>query len=215
MAKKSPKAASAEPAAQAAQTTPAGEQTTAEPAADSPSAADGSGNDADKGEGQQGADAAALQAALESANAEVEQLKDRALRTQAEVENIRRRAARDVENAHKFALERFASALLPALDGLEKSAESAASAEDRQAVAEGVALCLKLLLDALGKNGVEQVDPLGEPFDPSRSEAMALVENPDAEPNSVMEVMQKGYLLNGRLIRAAKVIVAKAPEEGD
>ena len=215
MAKKSPKAASAEPAAQAAQTTPAGEQTAAEPAADSPSAADDSGNDAVRGEGQQGADAAALQAALESANAEVEQLKDRALRTQAEVENIRRRAARDVENAHKFALERFASALLPALDGLEKSAESAASAEDRQAVAEGVALCLKLLLDALGKNGVEQVDPLGEPFDPSRSEAMALVENRDAEPNSVMEVMQKGYLLNGRLIRAAKVIVAKAPEEGD
>ena len=159
-------------------------------------------------------DAAAQQAALESAKEEIDQLKDQALRSQAEVENIRRRAARDVENARKFALERFAKDLLPALDGLQKSAESAAAATDVKAVADGVSLSLKLLLDTLRKNGIEQVDPLGEPFDPARSEAMALVENPDAEPNSVMEVMQKGYLLNGRLLRAAKVIVAKPPEAG-
>ena len=149
-----------------------------------------------------------LQAALQAAEDEVASLKDAALRAQADVENMRRRAARDVENAHKFALERFTESLLPVVDSLEKSVESAA---DAAAVSEGVSLCLKLFLDTLAKNGIEQVDPLGEPFDPSRSEAMAMVENLDAEPNSVMEVMQKGYALNGRLVRAAKVIVAKAP----
>ena len=157
-----------------------------------------------------------LQAALEAAEDEVASLKDAALRAQAEVENMRRRAARDVENAHKFALERFAEGLLPVLDSLEKSVESAAKATDaaavaEAAVAEGVALCLKLFIDTLAKNGIERIDPLGEPFDPSHSEAMAMVENPDAEPSSVTEVMQKGYVLNGRLVRAAKVIVAKAP----
>lgn len=211
MAKKSPKAASAEPAAEAAQATPAAEQAAAEPAADMPPE-DGSGKDAERGGEEQGVDAAALQAALDAANAEVGQLQDQALRAQAEVENIRRRAAKDVDNARKFALERFAGDLLPALDGLEKSAESAAAATEVKAVAEGVALSLKLLLDTLKKNGVEQLDPLGEPFDPAHSEAMAMVENPDAAPNSVMEVMQKGYLLNGRVVRAAKVIVAKAPD---
>ena len=151
-----------------------------------------------------------LQAALQAAEDEVASLKDAALRAQADVENMRRRAARDVENAHKFALERFAESLLPVIDSLEKSVESAAEAADAS-VSEGVGLCLKLFLDTLARNGIEQVDPLGEPFDPSLSEAMAMVENPDAEPNSVMEVMQKGYALNGRLVRAAKVIVAKAP----
>ena len=151
-----------------------------------------------------------LRAALEAAEDEVASLKDAALRAQADVENMRRRAARDVENAHKFALERFAEGLLPVVDSLEKSVESAAEAADG-AVSEGVGLCLKLFLDTLAKNGIEQLDPLGEPFDPSQSEALAMVENPDAEPNSVMEVMQKGYALNGRLVRAAKVIVAKAP----
>ena len=170
-----------------------------------------------------------LQAALDAAREEAASLKDAALRAQAEVENVRRRAARDVENAHKFALERFAESLLPVVDSLEKSVESlqsasgsqAADAEgttgqpaeaaDAAAVSEGVGLCLKLFLDTLARNGIEQVDPLGEPFDPARSEAMAMVENPDAEPNSVIEVMRKGYALNGRLVRAAKVIVAKAP----
>lgn len=151
-----------------------------------------------------------LQAALEAAQDEMASLKDAALRAQADVENMRRRAARDVENARKFALERFAESLLPVIDSLEKSVESAAEAADAS-VSEGVGLCLKLFLDTLARNGIEQVDPLGEPFDPSLSEAMAMVENPDAEPNSVMEVMQKGYALNGRLVRAAKVIVAKAP----
>ena len=163
---------------------------------------------APEADGEDGPD---LQAVLEAAQEEAASLKDAALRAQADVENMRRRAARDVENAHKFALERFAEGLLPVVDSLEKSVESARESSDVAAVAEGVGLCLKLFLDTLAKNGIEQIDPLGEPFDPALSEALAMVENPDAEPNSVMEVMQKGYVLNGRLVRAAKVIVAKAP----
>lgn len=155
-------------------------------------------------------DIESLKAALAAAQQEAAAAGDARLRSQAEVENIRRRANRDVQNAHKFALERFAADLLPVLDGLEKSAESAV-AQDSKAIADGVALLLKLFLDILAKHQIEQVDPLGAPFDPTQSEAMAMVENPDAEPNSVVEVMQKGYLLNGRLLRAAKVIVAKAP----
>jgi molecular chaperone GrpE len=155
-----------------------------------------------------------LPAALETALAEAEALKDAALRAQAEVENIRRRAARDVENAHKFALERFTANLLPVLDSLEKAVESATSAEDASAVGQGVDLSLKLFLTTLANSGVEQIDPHGEPFNPEHHEAIAMVENPDAEPNSVMEVIQKGYVLNGRLVRAAKVIVVKAPVDG-
>ena len=155
-----------------------------------------------------------LPAALETALAEAEALKDAALRAQAEVENIRRRAARDVENAHKFALERFTANLLPVLDSLEKAVESVASAEDASTVGQGVDLSLKLFVTTLANSGVEQIDPHGEPFNPEHHEAIAMVENPDAEPNSVMEVIQKGYVLNGRLVRAAKVIVVKAPIDG-
>ncbi len=153
-------------------------------------------------------------AQLAALQAEVELLKDQALRSQAEAENIRRRAARDVENAHKFALEKFASDLLPVIDSLEKAVESAKDGEaaaDAQAIGEGVALSLKLFIDVLEKAGISQVHPLGEPFDPQLHEAMAMVENPDAEPNSVLDVMQAGYTLNGRLVRAAMVVVSKAP----
>jgi molecular chaperone GrpE len=149
--------------------------------------------------------------------AEIDDLKDRLLRSQAEAENTRRRAARDVENAHKFALEKFAGELLPVVDSLEKAVEAARGDDNGgqidEAIGQGVELSLKLFLDVLAKAGVEQIDPAGEPFDPQHHEAMAMVENPDAEPNSVLEVMQKGYTLNGRLIRAAMVIVSKAPTD--
>jgi molecular chaperone GrpE len=125
------------------------------------------------------------------------------------VENIKRRAARDVEHAHKFAVEKLISDLFAVIDSLEKAVETAAETEGAESIAEGVELSLKLFTDTLGKSGVEQVDPLGEPFDPQLHEAIAMVPNPDAEPNSVMEVMQKGYVLNGRLVRAAKVIVVQ------
>jgi molecular chaperone GrpE len=149
------------------------------------------------------------------AKRQVAGLKDQVLRAQAEMENVRRRAARDVENAHKYALERFTSDLLPVLDSLEKAIEAAgeSAGEAAGAIKEGVELSLKLFLTTLEKAGVIQVDPHGEPFDPQLHEAMAMVPNPDTEPNSVIEVMQKGYTLNGRLVRAAKVVVSAAPSQ--
>lgn len=154
---------------------------------------------------------------LEEALAEQAALKDQALRAAAEAENVRRRAARDVENAHKFALEKFVGSLLPVLDSLDKAVESSAThAEAGEqgalgAVVEGVELSRKLMLDTLEKFGVERIDPLGEPFDPQLHEAMSMVDAPDAEPNSVIRVLAPGYTLNGRLVRAAMVMVAKGP----
>ena len=163
---------------------------------------------ADAGEASAGAvDPALLQAQEEAAS-----FRDLALRAQAETENIRRRAARDVEQAHKFALEKFAGELLPVLDSIEKAVEAAgalAEGEDTQAMAEGVSLCHRLFLDTFGKAGITPLDPLGEPFDPEQHQAMAMIDAPNAAPNSVVDVLQKGYLLNGRLLRAAMVVVAK------
>ena len=151
-----------------------------------------------------------LSCALSEAETKVAQLQDQALRAKADVENMRRRAARDVENAHKYALERMTGELLPVLDSLEKAVESATLTKDADAIGEGVELSLKMFLSVLNKVGIVQLDPLGEPFDPQFHEAIAMVENPDGEPNSVMEVIQRGYSLNGRLVRAAKVVVVKA-----
>ena len=149
----------------------------------------------------------------EAVEAELAKVKDQLLRTIAESENIRRRASRDVENAHKFAVEKLLNDLFPVLDSLEKAVETATQTTGAEAIAEGVELSLKMFVSTLEKSGVAQIDPLGEPFDPKHHEAMAMVPNPDAEPNSVMEVMQKGYLLNERLVRAAKVIVVKAADQ--
>jgi molecular chaperone GrpE len=151
-------------------------------------------------------------AAMEIAN-----LQDRALRAQAELENVRRRASRDVENAHKYALERFAADLLPVLDSLEKAVEvtHGTAAENAKTLGEGIELSLKLFLSTCEKAGLSQIDPHGEPFDPNLHEAIAMVPNPDAEPNSVMEVMQKGYTLNGRLVRAARVVVVQGEDKQD
>lgn len=154
----------------------------------------------------------ALTARVGKLEEQIEQYRDQALRSQAEAENTRRRAARDVENAHKFALEKFAGDLLPVLDSLEKAVEAAAGSDGADSIAEGVDLSLKLFLSVLEKHGVERLDPAGEPFDPQVHEAMAMVPSDHAEPNSVLEVMQAGYLLNGRVVRAAKVVVARAPE---
>lgn len=151
-------------------------------------------------------------AAAEAATAAAE---DRALRAAAEAENTRRRTERSIENAHKFALERFVGDLLPAVDSFERAADAAGSTESDAgavaAIAEGVALSLKLLLEAMDKQGIAAVDPLGAPFDPKLHEAMSMVEKAEAEPGSVVEVFQKGYTVNGRLARPARVIVAKAP----
>lgn len=152
---------------------------------------------------------------LSAEQQQIAELQDQALRAKAEVDNMRRRTAREVEGAHKFAIEKFARELLPVLDSLEKAVDTAGVAENSaEVIAEGVALCLKLFSGALEKSGVERIDPLGEPFDPQHHEAMTMVDNPDAEPNSVMDVMQAGYVLNGRVLRAAKVVVVKPPATG-
>lgn len=155
-----------------------------------------------------------LRSRLEELEQKVDSYRDQALRAQAEAENTRRRASRDVEHAHKFALEKFAAELLPVIDSLEKAVEVASDSEAAGAIAEGVELSLKLFLSVLEKHGIEQIDPAGEPFDPQVHEAMTMVPSHHAEPNSVVEVMQRGYLLNGRLVRAAKVVVARAPDPG-
>ena len=148
----------------------------------------------------------ALRETVATLERELAEAKDKLLRARAEGENTRRRAARDTENATKFALTRFAGELLPVIDNFERALEAAG---DDSAVREGLDLSMKLLFGVLEKAGIEVVDPIGEPFDPTYHEAMATVDNPDAEPGSVTEVVQKGYVLNGRLLRAAMVLVAK------
>ncbi|WP_250655167.1 nucleotide exchange factor GrpE [Alkalimarinus coralli] len=141
---------------------------------------------------------------------QISELKDQALRATADAQNIRRRAEKDVEKAHKFALEKFSKELLPVVDGLEKTIESSQAEEgEKNALVEGVEMTLSILIAGLKKFSVEQVNPVGEPFDPALHEAMSMIDAPDAEPNSVIAVIQKGYTLNGRLIRPAMVMVAK------
>lgn len=143
--------------------------------------------------------------------AELEAAKDAALRAQADAMNVQRRAEQEVEKARKFALERFCGDLLSVVDNLERALESSGDEQGSAALAEGVELTRKGFMDVLSKYGVETIDPQGEPFDPETAQAMSMVEQPDVEPNSVVAVMQKGYLLNGRLLRPAMVMVSKAP----
>ena len=145
-----------------------------------------------------------------STEGEIEALKDQLLRTAAESENIRRRASRDVENAHKYANEKLLEDLLPVLDSLEKALELPDQSDDAKAVLEGIEISLRMFRETLERGGVLIVDPLGEPFDPSKHEALAMVPKDEVEPNSVIEVVQKGYLLNERVVRAARVIVSAA-----
>ncbi|MGB2191840.1 MAG: nucleotide exchange factor GrpE [Luminiphilus sp.] len=143
--------------------------------------------------------------------AELEAAKDAALRAQADAMNVQRRADQEIEKARKFALERFCGDLLSVVDNLERALESSGDEQGTAALAEGVELTRKGFMDVLAKYGVETVDPQGEPFDPETAQAMSMVEQPDVEPNSVVAVMQRGYLLNGRLLRPAMVMVSKAP----
>ncbi|MFS2222009.1 nucleotide exchange factor GrpE [Pantoea sp. B65] len=133
------------------------------------------------------------------------------LRAQAEIENIRRRAELDIEKAHKFALEKFANELLPVIDSLERALELADKANpELTAMIEGIELTLKSLLDAVRKYGVEVVGETNVPFNPDVHQAMSMMESEDVPPNHVLMVMQRGYTLNGRLLRPAMVAVSKA-----
>ncbi|UZE24536.1 nucleotide exchange factor GrpE [Pseudomonas sp. B21-056] len=137
---------------------------------------------------------------------------DQALRVAADLQNVRRRAEQDVEKAHKFALERFAGDLLPIIDSLERGLElSNPDDENIRPMREGIELTLKMFQDTLKRYQLEAIDPHGEPFNAEHHQAMAMQESGDVEPNSVLKVFQKGYLLHGRLLRPAMVVVSKAP----
>ena len=145
-----------------------------------------------------------------SLETQVEELKEALIRSQADLQNVRRRAERDVENAHKYAVEKFVKDLLAVLDSMDRALELAQTTESFDAsMLEGTQMTHKLLLDTAARHGVEPINPVGEPFDPQEHQAMSMVESADHDPNTVMAVMQKGYKLEGRVIRAAMVMVTK------
>jgi molecular chaperone GrpE len=148
--------------------------------------------------------------ALAELQARVDENWDKFLRASAELENVRKRAARDVENAHKFALERFAGDLLTVCDSLEMALGTGDEATV-DSLKEGSEATLKLLGSVLARFGIEEVNPEGEPFDPELHEAMTMQPSDDVEPGSVVTVFQKGFTLNGRLLRPARVVVAAEP----
>lgn len=148
---------------------------------------------------------------LQALQAKADENWDKYLRTAAEMENVRKRAARDVEKAHKFALERFATELLAVCDSLEMAQGTDADASV-ESMKEGSEATLKLLRSVLSRFDVEELDPHGEPFDPAVHEAMTMQPSADAEPGTVLTVFQKGYALNGRLLRPARVVVASEPQ---
>lgn len=158
---------------------------------------------------------AKLEAALEVANGTIEGQKDAVLRARADMENARRRADQEVDKARKFALERFAGELLPVLDNLERAIQVAdVQNEAIKPIVEGVDLTLKSFISIVEKFGMEIVDPQGETFNPELHQAMSMQETTEFAPNSVMAVMQKGYTLNGRLLRPAMVMVSRAASGG-
>jgi molecular chaperone GrpE len=150
-----------------------------------------------------------LAAQLAAAQAKATENWEVALREKAEADNVRRRAERDVTNAHKYAIERFAEDLLPVLDSLDKGLELQVEGDQVDAMREGMSMTRDMLVKVLEKNGVERVEPLNQPFNPEFHEAMVMQESSEHEPNHVMAVFQPGYMLNGRLVRPARVVVSK------
>jgi molecular chaperone GrpE len=156
---------------------------------------------------------AQLREALTAAEVRVDEARDAHMRALAELENVRRRAVKDVESAHRYGLEKFAAELLHVLDSLEAGLEAGKTA-DAQSLLAGKEATLKLLQKAFEKFGIAEINPLGAPFDPQQHEAIAVEESRSAEPDSVLKVIQKGYQLNGRLLRPARVVVSRAPQRG-
>ncbi|OOE63978.1 MULTISPECIES: nucleotide exchange factor GrpE [Salinivibrio] len=154
-----------------------------------------------------------LEAALEASEAKVQEQQDSVLRARADVDNMRRRTEQEVDKARKFALEKFAGELLPVIDNLERAVEMADKEDESiKPMVEGVELTLKTMMDTIDKFGLKAIDPQGQPFDPELHQAMTIQESAEHEPNTVMMVMQKGYELNGRVVRPAMVMVSKAPQ---
>jgi molecular chaperone GrpE len=170
--------------------------------------------EADAGGGQTTPTTEELVLLLEDARSKADEHRDMALRARAEMENLRKRQAKELENAHKFALERFVAELLPVRDSMELGLDAAQDdAADVARLREGSELTLKLLSDVMEKFSVTQVDPDGEPFNPELHQAMSMQPRDDVPPNTVVTVVQKGYQLNGRLVRPAMVIVSQASGE--
>ena len=165
------------------------------------------------GEGEEPIESSAdtADAGPQDLEAELAAAQDAALRAQADAMNVQRRSEQEIDKARKFALERFCGDLLGVVDNLERAMESSSDAGGDAALIEGIKLTHKGFMDVLTKYGVVPVDPMGEPYNPETAQAMSMVEQPDAEPNTVVAVMQKGYTLNGRLLRPAMVMVSKAP----
>ena len=151
---------------------------------------------------------------LEDLRTKAAQYKDQLLRARAELENQRKRGARENEEARKYALQSFVHELLPVKDSLEKGLEAASTdaGSEAESLRHGIQLTLKLWGEALVRAGVEEIDPSGQPFDPDLHEALSMRRSPGVPVNTVLEVAQKGYLLNGRLVRPARVIVAGGGE---
>ena len=163
--------------------------------------------------GEGGAGEPSMEAVVAQLEEDLAAARDAALRSQADAQNIKRRAEQDVEKARKFALEQFARELLPVVDNLERALAAAAGEDEAiKPIADGVELTLKSFLDVMKKFHIEAVDPAGEPFDHDLHQAIGMQPNADVEPNTVLEVMQKGYTLNGRLMRPAMVMVSKAAQ---
>tara|TARA_B110000208_G_scaffold121946_1_gene148839 strand:- start:499 stop:1131 length:633 start_codon:yes stop_codon:yes gene_type:complete len=157
-----------------------------------------------------------LELALVAAKSTVSDQKDSVIRAKAEVDNVRRRSAQDVEKARKFALDKFAAELLPVVDNLERAIATVNKEDEgQQGLAEGVELTLQSMMAALDKFGIKVVDPLDQPFNPELHQAMSMQEIEGVAPNTVIAVMQKGYELNGRLVRPAMVMVSKASPSVD
>lgn len=182
----------------------------AEPASESPGESDTADDTAATAQPQA---SGAPQDELSELREQLEEAREQQLRLAAELDNVRKRTAREVENAHRFGIERFAQALLPVID----SFEAALNAEHPQieSLLEGQRATLRLLEQAFQDAGIASIDPGGEPFDPQQHEAMSMLASPTAEPDSIVDVIQKGYSLHSRLLRPARVIVAKAPESAD
>jgi molecular chaperone GrpE len=154
---------------------------------------------------------AELEAKLAEAEKQAAEAKDQSLRAMAEMDNLRRRTDRDLENAHKYALEKFANELLPVIDSLEMGVAAAQDeGVDVAKLREGTEMTLKLFETAIDKFGIKSVHPHGEAFNPEHHQAMSMIDSPEHAPNTVIDVMQKGYLLNDRLVRPAMVVVASA-----
>ncbi|MDH5359998.1 MAG: nucleotide exchange factor GrpE [Gammaproteobacteria bacterium] len=152
---------------------------------------------------------------LEDARAKADEHWNLYLRSQAELDNVRRRAEKDLESAHKFGLEKFANEMLPVKDSLELGLAAVEENSDEavEKLREGTELTLKMLTSALEKFGIKEINPVGEAFNPEQHQAMTMQESAEAAPNTVLVVMQKGYLLNERVMRPALVVVSKTPAE--